>query len=330
MSSSINSNPYLSIIVPLYNEEESIKQLALQTVSVGQSFDFDYEIILVDDGSTDNTWQEIEAVSREYVQVIGLKLKANVGQTNAMVAGFDHARGQIIVSLDGDLQNDPSDIPRLLDKIDQGFDVVSGWRKNRQDKKLRVWPSKIANWLISKTTGVHLHDYGCSLKAYRSECIRSIQAYGEMHRFFPAMVSMTGARITEIPVDHHPRKHGVSKYGFNRIFKVLSDIFAINLIIKFSSFPLKGFALLSLPFILLSLFLLGAAVLGWFLDWTAGKPMFFLFTSVLSGSAVIHLLVLGILAELIVGTSDLQHTRLPEITMKNLLQSKDKQYVSEH
>jgi glycosyltransferase involved in cell wall biosynthesis len=245
-----------------------------------------------------------------------------------MVAGFDHACGQIIVSLDGDLQNDPADIPRLLEKIDQGFDVVSGWRKNRKDNKLRVLPSQIANWLISKTTGVHLHDYGCSLKAYRAECIKSIQAYGEMHRFFPAMVSMTGARITEIPVVHHPRKYGISKYGFNRIFKVFSDIFAINLIIKFSSFPLKGFALLSLPFLLLSLFLLGAALFGWILGWTAGKPMFFLFTSVLSGSAVIHLLVLGILAELIVGTSDLQHTCLPEITMKNMMQSKDTYYVS--
>ena len=156
--------------------------------------------------------------------------------------------------MDGDLQNDPSDIPLLLGKIEQGYDVVSGWRKNRKDHFSRVFPSKIANTIISWTSGVRLHDYGCSLKAYRSECIKSLNAYGEMHRFFPALASMTGAKITEVSVKHNERRYGVSKYGFNRILKVLSDIFAMNLIIRFSSMPLKGFAITSLPFLLMTLF----------------------------------------------------------------------------
>jgi glycosyltransferase involved in cell wall biosynthesis len=227
-----------------------------------------------------------------------------------MVAGFDHSRGEVIVTLDGDLQNDPADIPLLLAKLDEGYDIVSGWRKDRQDHWSRVLPSRVANGLISWTTGVRLHDYGCSLKAYRSECIRSLDCYGEMHRFFPALASMTGARVVELPVSHYPRRFGVSKYGFNRIFKVFSDIFAINLIIRFSPAPLRGFVLCAFPFALLGTGLGTMALLAWWLDWTVGKASFFSVGSVLSLLGVAIMLSLGIIGELAVGLSDQSHTRL--------------------
>lgn len=304
----------LSIVVPLYNEEESVDKLVAKIVEVGNQFDFTYEIIVVDDGSTDRTWQLIEQLRKTTPQLRGIKFRGNYGQTSAMVAGFDHAESKIIVTLDGDLQNDPADIPMLLDKMNEGYDIVSGWRKYRKDHFSRVLPSKIANWIISTSTGVRLHDYGCSLKAYRADCVKAINAYGEMHRFFPALASMTGARVTEVPVNHYPRQFGVSKYGFERIFKVFSDIFSMNLIIHFSSRPLKGFVMASLPFCALTLFfaVLGGLATG--LDWTEGKGLFFLFASALNGMAVVHLIVLGILGELVIGTSDLTHTQMPEIT----------------
>lgn len=312
-------NIYLSVVVPLYNEEESVAKLIERLSEVLTGFDFASEILLVDDGSQDATWEIIEQFKPSTPMLRALKFKSNFGQTNAMVAGFDHAKGEIVITMDGDLQNDPADIPLLLEKIDQGYDIVSGWRKDRQDHFSRVLPSNIANYLISKTTGVHLHDYGCSLKAYRAECIRSINAYGEMHRFFPALASMTGARVTEIPVNHSPRLHGTSKYGFDRIFKVFSDIFAMNLIVKFSSMPLKGFAISSLPFILLSTLFSLLALIAWIFQWTAGKAVFFAFTGALSAMAVVQLITLGILGELVVRTSDLSHTQLSEITQKKII-----------
>ena len=254
---------YLSIVVPLFNEEESVVPLLARLQKVGRTFDFLWEIILVDDGSRDGTWAAIEELQPEIPQLRGIKLRCNCGQTGAMVAGFDNSRGEVIVTLDGDLQNDPIDIPLLLGKLNEGFDIVSGWRKDRQDHWSRVFPSRIANGLISLTTGVKLHDYGCSLKAYRAECIRNLHCYGEMHRFFPALASMTGAHVAEIPVRHHARQFGQSKYGFNRIFKVFSDIFAINLIIRFSAAPLKGFVLCGLPFAFLAGGLGSLALSAW-------------------------------------------------------------------
>jgi glycosyltransferase involved in cell wall biosynthesis len=316
---------YLSIIVPIYNEEESIEKLLERVLEVGDQFDFTYEIILVDDGSEDKTWEIIEKLRQTTPELRAIKFGRNYGQTSAMVAGVDHARGKIIVTLDGDLQNDPLDIPLLLEKIEQGYDIVSGWRKSRKDHFSRVLPSRIANAIISLTTGVRLHDYGCSLKAYRAECIRSIKAYGEMHRFFPALASMTGARVAEVPVRHHPRKYGVSKYGFERIFKVFSDIFAMNLIIRFSSMPLVGFAVCSFPFLLFTLFFGALAVLSLIYQWTAGKALFFFIAAALSGMTFVHLVTLGVLGELVVGTSDLSHTELPEITKKTIASNAEEQ-----
>ena len=310
---------YLSIVVPIYNEEESVEKLLERILEIGDQFDFTYEIILVDDGSEDKTWEIIRELRDKTPELRAIKLRRNYGQTNAMVAGFDHSRGKIIVTLDGDLQNDPLDVPLLLEKIEQGYDIVSGWRKSRKDHFSRVFLSRIANAIISLTTGVRLHDYGCSLKAYRAECIRSLKAYGEMHRFFPALASMTGARVAEVPVRHDPRKYGVSKYGFERIFKVFSDIFAMNLIIRFSSMPLIGFAICSLPFLLFVLFFGALAVLSLIYQWTAGKALFFFIAAALSGMGFVHLITLGVLGELVVGASDLSHTALPEITKKTIL-----------
>lgn len=311
---------YLSIVVPLYNEEECVEKLVAKIKEVGEGFDFDYELILVDDGSTDRTWQLIEGLRESCSFLRGIKFRGNYGQTSAMVAGFDHAVGKIIVTLDGDLQNDPADIPLLLQKMQEGYDIVSGWRKYRKDHFSRVLPSKIANGIISLTTGVHLHDYGCSLKAYRAECIKSIKAYGEMHRFFPALASMTGARVAEIPVHHYPRRFGVSKYGFDRILKVFSDIFSMNLIIRFSSTPLLGFACCALPFVLLTFVFGSIAMLAEVYNWSSGKALFFLFASALNGMAAVQLIALGINGELIVGVSDLSHVKMPEITKKEILE----------
>jgi glycosyltransferase involved in cell wall biosynthesis len=313
-----NNKVLLSVVVPLYNEEESIRQVTDKIVQACSRFEFVWEIVFVDDGSTDGTWRLIEQVKSTVDNLHAVKFRKNYGQTSAMVAGFEYARGEIIVTMDGDLQNDPADIPKLIEKINKGYDIVSGWRINRQDSYARVLPSKIANRIISSTTGVRLHDYGCSLKAYRAECIKPLKAYGEMHRFLPALASMTGARITEIPVRHHPRKFGVSKYGFNRIFKVFSDIFAMNLIVRFSSYPLKGFVLSAVPFVIFMLFfgLLAGLAIG--LSWTPGKALFFMMAAALCGVAVVQLVILGVLGELVINTSDLTHARLPEITIKEI------------
>lgn len=310
---------YLSIVVPLYNEEESIEMLINRILEVGDSFPFNYEIILVDDGSTDGTWEKIELFRKDSSHLRAIKLRRNYGQTNAMVAGFEHAAGDIIVTMDGDLQNDPADIPRLLEKINDGYDIVSGWRIKRKDHFVRSLLSRIANVIISWTTSVQLHDYGCSIKAYRADCIKSLKAYGEMHRFFPAFASMTGARVMEIPVKHHPRKYGVSKYGLNRTAKVFSDIFAINLIIRFSSNPLMGFAFCAMPFILLTVFFGGLGFLATAYQWTAGKALFFTVSSALNGMAVVHLVTLGVIGELVVTNSDLSHAELAEVGKRKIL-----------
>jgi len=315
----IHTRQSISVVVPLYNEDESVEKLVEQLLLTSEASGRHYEIILVDDGSTDDTWLTIERLNLEKPCLKGIKLRRNFGQTNAMVAGFESADGDIIVTMDGDLQNDASDIPKLLKKLEEGFDIVSGWRKNRKDHFSRVVPSKVANWIISLTTGVQLHDYGCSLKAYRTECIKSVKAYGDMHRFFPALASMTGARVTEVPVKHHPRKFGKSKYGFNRIFKVFSDIFALNLIIRFSAYPLKGFAAASFPFVALTFFFGILSTTAVLFNWTAGKASFFFTSAAICGVAVLYLIGMGLLAELVIGTSDLSHTQMPELTKKQLL-----------
>jgi glycosyltransferase involved in cell wall biosynthesis len=242
----------LSVVIPIYNEIESLPRL-VEAIKAGlQSTSLKYEIICIDDGSSDGTTDLLRQLARQIPELKGIILRKNYGQTPAMSAGFQEAQGKVIVSLDGDLQNDPADIPLLLGKLNEGYDLVSGWRKNRQDDALtRLLPSKIANWLISKITGVQLHDYGCSLKAYRREFMADINLYGELHRFLPALAYIEGAKITEIPVNHYARRYGSSKYGLGRTFRVLMDLLTVFFLKKFLTRPMHIFGL----FGLLSLFL---------------------------------------------------------------------------
>lgn len=240
----------LSVVVPIYNEVESIPHLVNSIADVLQDLQPDYEIICVDDGSRDGSAEILTDLARNRQDLKAVILRRNYGQTPAMAAGFNYATGEVIVTLDGDLQNDPRDIPRLLAKMAEGYDLVSGWREKRQDDRLtRLLPSKIANWLIGKVTGVKLHDYGCSLKAYRAELIADMNLYGELHRFLPALAFIEGAKITEIPVNHHARRFGKSKYGLGRTIRVVMDLFTVFFIKKFLTRPMHifgSFGLLSM------------------------------------------------------------------------------------
>lgn len=227
------TKPFLSIVIPVYNEEDNVRPLFEKIRSVCEAIGYTYEILFVDDGSLDNTFTELAELHRETPLLRVIRFEKNAGQTAAMAAGFEFARGQHIISMDGDLQNDPADIPNLLAKLDEGYDLVCGWRKERQDKMLtRRLPSIIANWIIAKVTDVEIHDNGCSLKAYRAKVIKQVNLYGEMHRFIPAMSTVVGARIAEIVVTHHPRRFGKSKYGLSRVWRVMIDIIAFKFIIS--------------------------------------------------------------------------------------------------
>ncbi len=245
--------PDLSIVVPIYNEVESLNRLVDAIAAQAGSTQLAYEIVLVDDGSTDGSTDLLRTLASDRPGLRAVILRRNYGQTAAMAAGFHHAQGNIIVTMDGDLQNDPKDIPVLLNKLNEGYDMVSGWRKNRQDAALtRLLPSRIANWLIGGVTGVRLHDYGCSLKAYRAELVADMNLYGELHRFLPALAFIEGGRITEIPVRHHPRQFGNSKYGLGRTFRVTMDLLTIFFMKKFLTRPMHVFGM----------FGLGSATLG--------------------------------------------------------------------
>lgn len=236
----------VSVVVPVYNEELNIRQLYEGLTAVLTE---SCEFIFVDDGSSDQTFQRLREIAQTDDRVRLIRFARNFGQTAALSAGIDHARGNVIVPLDGDLQNDPADIPRLLGKLDEGYDVVSGWRKSRQDSFRRRLPSVIANRLISWISGVHLHDYGCSLKAYRRDVIKDVRLYGEMHRFVPIYATWQGARVTEMPVTHHARKHGTSKYGLERTLKVVLDMVVVKFLSSYATKPIYvfgGFGLVSL------------------------------------------------------------------------------------
>ncbi len=236
--------PKVSVIVPIYNEVESIPPLIEAIYSTLGRTEIAYEIICVDDGSTDGSSQLLQEIAEQRTDLRAVLLRRNYGQTPAMAAGFGHARGDIIVTMDGDLQNDPADIPKVLEKLNEGYDLVSGWRKDRQDDALtRLLPSKIANWIIGKVTGVKLHDYGCSLKAYRHEIVYDMKLYGELHRFLPALAFIEGAKITEMPVLHHARKYGNSKYGLSRTFRVVMDLLTVFFMKKFVTRPMHVFGL---------------------------------------------------------------------------------------
>ncbi len=239
--------PDVSVVVPIHDEVESLPLLLEAIASTLSSSQVNYEIICVDDGSTDGSGDFLKEQAQVRTDLKAVILRRNYGQTAAMAAGFYYAVGKAIVTLDADLQNDPADIPMLLAKLDDGYDLVSGWRQKRQDGAVnRLLPSKIANWLIRRTTSVNIHDYGCSLKAYRAELLADMNLYGELHRFLPALAYIEGARITEIPVRHHARRFGRSKYGIWRTFRVLMDLLTILFMKKFLTRPMHVFGLLGL------------------------------------------------------------------------------------
>lgn len=231
----------LSVVIPVYNEEENIRLLHERLKKALDPLNKEYEILFIDDGSTDRTLSILEEIQLQDDMMIVLSLRRNFGQTAAFAAGFDFARGDVVVTMDGDLQNDPADIPKLLDLIKDN-DLVSGWRKHRKDPFFtRRLPSIMANWLISNVTGVKLHDYGCSLKAYRREVIKNLRLYGEMHRFIPAVASWYGVRVAEVETVHHPRMHGKSKYGISRTVKVVLDLTTVKFLQSFSTKPIQFF-----------------------------------------------------------------------------------------
>jgi glycosyltransferase involved in cell wall biosynthesis len=286
------------VVAPLYNEYQNVRPLVDWILQALESYAGTFEIILVDDGSRDGTWTEVLAAAADE-RVHGLRLGANVGQTAAMMAGFDNARGQVIVSLDGDLQNDPRDIPALVSKLDEGYDLVCGWRQRRQDKLLlRRVPSWFANKLIRRLTGVPIRDNGCSLKAYRRDLLNRISLYAEQHRFIPALSASVGARITEMPVRHHARRFGESKYGISRTLKVLVDLITLKMITTFRSRPLLGFGLAALPAVAV------AAIFGglWLFSLTHFGPakataLVFPGAGLLAVGVAFYLIMLGLVAE---------------------------------
>jgi glycosyltransferase involved in cell wall biosynthesis len=296
----------ISIVVPVYNEEESLPALHREvTAAMGAMNCEAYELILVDDGSTDKSVQiarDIQQDDPDHVTV--LVLRRNFGQTAALAAGFDAAAGDIVVPMDADLQNDPADIERLVEKLDEGYDVVSGWRADRQDKFLsRRLPSNLANGLISRVTGVALHDYGCTLKAYNRDIVDNLRLYGEMHRFLPALASWSGARVAEIVVNHRPRKFGASKYGIGRTQRVLLDLLTIKFLLKYSTKPMQVFGKWGL--LTLSLAFLFAAI-ALILKFTfanedlTGNPWMYL--AIFFGLGGIQLISVGLLGEISVRT----------------------------
>jgi glycosyltransferase involved in cell wall biosynthesis len=303
----------LSIVVPLYNEEDSVTPLHQSIAKVLDGLPGTSEMIFVDDGSSDRTFAVAERLASSDKRLRVVKFRRNYGQTPAMAAGIDESRGDIVITMDGDLQNDPEDIPHFIDKIGEGFDIVVGWRFDRQDKLIsRKIPSRIANWLIGKVTGVPIKDNGCSLKAFRAEVIKHVPLYSEMHRFIPAMASIAGSQIAEIKVRHHARQFGVSKYGLSRVYKVLLDLLTIKTITGFASRPLKWFALLAIPFMLLSVAMFTGGIVSALFEARSGLPMtgsglFFM-------SLSLFLLFNGGLAELVNRTGNTEIVKFPLLT----------------
>jgi glycosyltransferase involved in cell wall biosynthesis len=293
----------VSVVIPVYNEVESVPHLLEEIAQVLRTEGLAYEIIAVDDGSKDGTTALLKRLAQERSDLRAVLLRRNYGQTAAMAAGFHHAKAPVIVTLDGDLQNDPTDIPKLLAKLEEGYDLVSGWRKNRQDAALtRLLPSKLANGLISKVTGVPLHDYGCSLKAYRSELLADMNLYGELHRFLPALAYIEGAKIAELPVSHHARQFGASKYGLSRTFRVLMDLMTIYFMKRFLTRPMHAFGWFGLISTAIGLGLgLHLTYIKLFLGQSIGnRPLLTL--AVLLVLAGLELFCFGLLAELMMRT----------------------------
>ena len=297
-----NPNQLISIIIPVFNESESIEYLLDEVLNVMLSNKFNFEIIVVNDGSQDNTSIVLDELTIKIKELSVISLRTNYGQTAAMAAGFDNSNGEVVITLDGDLQNDPNDIPKLISHLNNGYDLICGWRYDRKDKLInRRIPSKIANKLIANVTGLKLHDYGCSLKAFKKEILDDIKLYGELHRFLPVLAKIEGAKIKEIKVNHRSRKYGSSKYGIDRTFRVLMDLLTVWFMTKFLTRPMYGFGFVGIISILVSLgmtsYLFIIKILG---EDIGNRPM--LMFALILGIAGVQLFSFGLLSELLIRT----------------------------
>ena len=292
----------VTVLVPVFNEEGNVLPLTAAIVRAMRPEKRSFEVLFVDDGSTDRTLERLQGASQTVPELRIIRLRRNFGQTAALAAGFDHILGRYVVTLDGDRQNDPADIPNILRLLDEDYDLVSGWRKNRKEPFLsRRLPSLVANRMLSNLTGVRIHDFGCTLKGYRATLVKALPIYSEMHRYIPALAGLMGARVTEVVVTHHPRVSGVSKYGIGRTFRVLYDLVALRMLTRFSARPLHWFGLGSIPcFLMAAVFLFIT-----FVDTSAGAiveytPVVFPTVVILLIYLAFHFLILGLLAELAV------------------------------
>ena len=314
--------PEISIVIPMRNEAPNVAELHRELTDVLRSFGRSYEILTIDDGSTDETFARLASIQRTDPRLRVIRFRRNFGQTAAIAAGIDHAGGDVIVLLDADLQNDPADIPMMIEKINQGYDVVSGWRIHRQDAFItRTLPSRIANWLISQVTGVHLHDYGCTLKAYRREVITGFRLYGEMHRFIPAYANSVGAKMIEVPVHHHPRKFGKTKYGLNRTVKVILDLFTVKFLISYANKPIYLFGGAGLVLILASMLMFLFLILRkiWIQIEILSSPFFQ--TATMLTILGFQSILMGLIAELLARTYH-ESQRKPTYTVRKVIREK--------
>ena len=297
-----NITQLISIIIPVFNESESIRYLLDEVLNVMQKNKLNCELIVVNDGSNDNTSTVLDELTIKIKELSVISLRKNYGQTAAMAAGFDNSKGEIVITLDGDLQNDPNDIPKLISHINEGYDLICGWRYERKDKLIsRRIPSKIANKLIANVTGLKLHDYGCSLKAFKKEIVDDIKLYGELHRFLPVLANIEGAKIKEIKVNHRSRKYGSSKYGIDRTFRVLMDLLTVWFMTKFLTRPMYGFGFLGIISILLSLGMTSYLFIIKLLGNDIGNRPMLMFALIL-GIAGVQLFSFGLLGELLIRT----------------------------
>lgn len=293
----------LSVILPVYNEAPNLEQLNLKLTDALERLNRSYEVIYIDDGSIDRSLALLREIAARDSRVRVISLRRNYGQTAAMSAGIDHARGQILIPMDADLQNDPVDIERLLEKLDEGYDVVSGWRKDRKDTWLtRQLPSRLANRLISRLSGVKLHDYGCSLKAYRRDALTGVKLYGEMHRFIPIYAGWAGGRVTEIPVTHHPRSAGKSKYGLSRTIKVIFDLITIEFLSRYLTKPLYLFGSAGLVCLLVSFLAFILSLYYRFVEGVHLNRMPLATLSMIMFAMGVQFIFMGLLAEMVVRT----------------------------
>jgi glycosyltransferase involved in cell wall biosynthesis len=316
----------LSLVVPVFNEEGNLPKLFDAIYETMSGLNQSWEVVFVDDGSRDKSLLFLCEVAERYPEYVRVVVfRRNYGQTAAIAAGIDHSSGEIIILLDADMQNDPADIPMMLAKLDEGYDLVSGWRRERKDNAVtRNFPSMLANWLISKVTGVHLHDYGCTLKAYRRDALQGFRLYGEMHRFIPVYAASVGAKITEIPVRHYPRVYGKTKYGLERTVKVILDLFTVKFLISFASKPIYLFGGTGLMLMAGSAIIFAVLVVRriFFLVSVSGSPLFQM-------SAMFFILgfqsmLMGLIAELLVRTYH-ESQKKPTYTVRSVINGEKKQ-----